>query len=89
METEPEPGMMQSVEEHHKIPKEEATVMLVGGLRKRRRNWNLAAGRCQKSKGRIQASSESRRRLTIAGRKMTHCATVAWCKRNIFRKIGT
>jgi hypothetical protein len=78
---------MQSVEEHQEIPKEEDAVMPVGGLRKRRRDRNLAAGRLQKPKGRIQASCESRRRLTIAGEKMTRCATVAWRKRNIFRKI--
>jgi hypothetical protein len=54
--TEPDPGMMQSVEEHQEIPKEDATVMPVGGLRKRRRDRNLAAGRRQKPKRRIQAN---------------------------------
>jgi hypothetical protein len=44
-ETEPDPGMMQSTEEHQEIPKEEAAVMPVGGLMKRRRDRNLAAGR--------------------------------------------
>jgi hypothetical protein len=87
--TEPDPGKMQSVEERQEIPKEESTVMPVGGLRKRRRDRNLPAGRHQKPKGRIQASCEPRRRLTVAGKKITCCATVAWCKRNIFRRIGT
>jgi hypothetical protein len=87
--TEPDPGMMQSVEEHQEIPKEEAASMPVGGLRKWRRDRNLAAGRHQKPKGRIQASCESRSRLTIAGKKMTRRATVAWHKRNVFRKIET
>jgi hypothetical protein len=32
--TEPNPGMMQSIEEHQEITKGEATVMLVGGSRK-------------------------------------------------------
>jgi hypothetical protein len=32
---EPDPGMMQSIEEHQEIPKAETAVMLVGGLRKR------------------------------------------------------
>jgi hypothetical protein len=80
---------MQFVEEHQQIPKEEDAVLPVGGLRKRRRDRNLSAGRCQKPKGRIQASCESRRRLTVAGKKMTSRATVARCKRNVFRKIGT
>jgi hypothetical protein len=77
METKPDPGKMQSVEEHQEIPKEEAAVMPIGELRKQRRDRNLAAGRGQKPKGRIHASSESRRRLTVASRKMTHYATVA------------
>jgi hypothetical protein len=80
---------MQSVEEHQEIPKEEAALMLVRGLRKRRRDRNLAAERRQKSKRRIRASCESRRRLTVVGKKMTHRATVAWHKRNVFRRIGT
>jgi hypothetical protein len=87
--TEPDPGMMQSVEEHQEIPKEEAALMPVGGLRKRRRDRNLATGCHQKPKGRIQASCESRSRLTVAGKKMTRRAAVAWHKRNVFRKIGT
>jgi hypothetical protein len=83
--TEPDPGKMQSVEEHQEIPKQEAAVMPVGGLRKRRRDRNLAAGRRQKPKRRIRAS----RRLTVACRKTTRRATVAWRKRNVFRRIGT
>jgi hypothetical protein len=79
---------MQSVEEHQEIHKEDAAVMPVGGLRKQHRDWNLTAGHRQKPKRRIQASCESRRRLTVAG-KMTRRATVAWCKRNIFRRIVT
>jgi hypothetical protein len=76
-ETESDPGKMQSVEEHQEIPKEEAAVFPVGELRKRRRNRNLAAGRRQKPKGRIQASCESKRRLIVAGKKITRRATVA------------
>jgi hypothetical protein len=87
--TEPDPGKMQSVEEHQEIPKEEAAVMPVGGLRKRRMDRNLAAGPRQKPKRRIQATCESRRRLTFAGKEITRRATVAWRKRNVLRKIGT
>jgi hypothetical protein len=81
--------MMQSAEEHQVIPKEDAAVMPVGEPRKRRRDRNLAAGRRQKPKKRIQASCESRRRLNIASKKMTRRVTVAWRKRNIFRRIVT
>jgi hypothetical protein len=48
--TEPHPGTMQYMEEHQEIPKEEATVMPVRGLRKRHRDRNLATGRRQKPK---------------------------------------
>jgi hypothetical protein len=53
---EPDPGTMESVEEHQEIPKEEVAAMPVGGLRKRRRDRNLVAGRRQKPKGSNQAS---------------------------------
>jgi hypothetical protein len=46
-ETEPNPRMMQSIEDYQEILKEDAAVMPVGGRRKRRRVWNLAAERCQ------------------------------------------
>jgi hypothetical protein len=69
---EPDSGIMQPVAEHQEVPTEEATVMPTRGLRKWHRDWNLAMGCRQKPKGRIQASCESQKRLTIAGRKMTH-----------------
>jgi hypothetical protein len=52
-ETKSDPGKMQSMEEHQEIPMEESAVMPVRGLRKRRRDRNLSAGRLQKPKGRI------------------------------------
>jgi hypothetical protein len=51
-ETEPDSGMMQSIERHQEIPKEAAAVMPVGEPRKRRRVCNLAAERRQKRKER-------------------------------------
>jgi hypothetical protein len=87
--TEPNPGTIQSVEEYHEVPKEEAAVMPVGGLRKWRRDLNQAVGHHQTLKGSIQASCEFSRRLTIAGRKMFRRVAVAQCKRNVFRKIQT
>jgi hypothetical protein len=88
-ETKPDSGKMQSVEEHQGIPKEDAEVMPVGGLRKRCRDRNLAAGRHQKPNRRIQATCESRRILIVACKKITRHATVAWSKRNVLRKIVT
>jgi hypothetical protein len=41
--TEPDLGMMQSIGEHQEVPKEEAAVMPVGGLRKEHRDQNVAA----------------------------------------------
>jgi hypothetical protein len=63
--------------------------MPVGGLRKRREGRNLAAVRRHKSKSRIQASYESRKRLTVAGRRMTRCAGLAWLRRGVVRKDCT
>jgi hypothetical protein len=51
----PDPRTMRSVAEYQEIPKEKAAVMPARGLRKRRRDQNLAARCCQKPKGRIQA----------------------------------
>jgi hypothetical protein len=82
--TQPDPGMMQSIAEHQEVPKEDAAVMLVGGLRKRCRDWMEFS--CQKLKERIQASYESSRRLTVAGRKLSRHAAVAQCKRKVFQK---
>jgi hypothetical protein len=76
---------MQFVAEHQEIPKEEAVVRSVGGLRKRRRDRNLATGRRQKPKGRIQASCESQKRLAVAGKKMTRRARVAWRRKNVVK----
>jgi hypothetical protein len=77
-ETEPDPGTMQYVGEHQEVPKEEAAVMAVGGLRKRRRDQTLAMRRHQKTKGRIRASRELWKKLAVSRREMTHRAKVAW-----------
>jgi hypothetical protein len=87
--TELDPGMMQSIGEHQEVPKEEAIVMPVRGLRKWRRDWNPAAGCHKKPRGRIHASLVSWKRLTVAGMKVTRCARVVWHKRNIPRKDYT
>jgi hypothetical protein len=51
-QTEPDPGMMQSIEEQQDIPKGEATVMPVGEPRKQHRVRNLVAKCRQKIKER-------------------------------------
>jgi hypothetical protein len=88
-ETEPNPGIMQSIQEHQEIPKEEAAVMPVGEPRKRCRVCNLAADRCQKRKERIRGNRGSRRKSAAACRKLSRHAKVAWRKRNIARNECT
>jgi hypothetical protein len=87
--TEPDPGVMQFIGEHQEVPKEEAAMMLVRGLRKRRTDRNLAAGRHQKPKGRIHASCELWKRLIVTNRKVSHHAVVPWRKRGVVRKDCT
>jgi hypothetical protein len=70
---------MQSVEEHLEIPQEETVVTPVGEPRKRRR--------VRKRKEGTRGTCESRRKLTVAGRKVSRRATVAWRERNLVRKI--
>jgi hypothetical protein len=45
--TEHNPGIMQSIEDHQEVPKEDTAVMPDGGLRKWHRDWNLATGHRQ------------------------------------------
>jgi hypothetical protein len=67
------PEEMETVMEHQEIPKEDATVMPVGELRKRRRVCNLATVRSQKMKKRTREKADSRGSwLPPAGR----CPTV-------------
>jgi hypothetical protein len=80
---------MQSIEEHQEIHKEDAAVMQVGGLRKRRRVRNLTAERRQKLKERTRGNRGSRRKLVAACRKVSRLAKEAWRKRNIIRITRT
>jgi hypothetical protein len=88
-ETKPYPEMMQSVEEHQDIHKEDVAVMPVGEPRKRRRVCNLASERSQKKKKRTRGKSGSRRKYAAAGRKVSRRAKLAWRKRNIDGKECT
>jgi hypothetical protein len=58
-ETEPDPGMVQSIEKRCEIPYEEATVMPVREPRKRCRVRNLAEERHQKMKERLGGEKEN------------------------------
>jgi hypothetical protein len=86
---EPGPGIMQSIEECQEIPKGEAAVMPVGGLRKQRRIQSLAAEHRQKPKERTRGCCGSWKRVTVAGRRMTCHARVAGHRENIVRKDRT
>jgi hypothetical protein len=88
-ETEHDPGMMQSTEEHQEIPKGEAAVMPVGEPRKRRVICNLAVERHQKWKERTRRNCEFRRKLAVVCRKVSRHAKVAWRERSLFRNVRT
>jgi hypothetical protein len=86
-ETEPDPGMMQFIEEHQEIPKEDAAVMPIEP-RKRRRVCNLAAERRQKRKERTRGYRGYRRKSAAACKWVYRRAKVAWRKRNLFWRTG-
>jgi hypothetical protein len=71
---------------NQEIPRVDAAVMPVGGMRKRCRGRNLAAECHQKPKETTQEKCGSRKRLVVARRGMTRCAKVAWQKGNVFRR---
>jgi hypothetical protein len=86
-ETEPDPGMMLTIEEYQEIPKRDTAGMPVGGPRKRRRVRNLVEECRQKMRERTQGNYGSRRNSAVACRKVFRRAKVAWRKRNLIRKI--
>jgi hypothetical protein len=83
-----DPGMMRSAEEHHDVPSEDV-VRAVKGLKKRHRGRKLTAGRRGEPKELTRGNCGSWRKLAAARRKVSRHATVARCKRNVFRKIWT
>jgi hypothetical protein len=66
-----------SVAVHEEVPKEDAAVKPVGGLRKRHRSRNLPAERRQKPKERTEGNCGSRRKLAATRRKITRRTGVA------------
>jgi hypothetical protein len=77
---EPDLEMMQPVKEHQEVHREEAAVVPVRGPRKRRRVRKLAAERRQKPKEGTLGYSGSRKGVTVAGKRTSRHATVAWRK---------
>jgi hypothetical protein len=61
----------------HQVPKEDAAVKPVGGLKKRHRGWHIAAGRRRKLKEWTQGKDECRKNFTVARKRMTRRARVA------------
>jgi hypothetical protein len=80
---------MESKPVHWEVSKEDAVVKPVEGQRNRRREKNLAMDHGQKMKEETRGYCRSRKRVTVAGRRMTRCAKVAWGKRNSVRKERT
>jgi hypothetical protein len=87
--TEPREEMMQSAEERHVVPREDAVVIPVRGRKRRHRGRKEAAGRRGEPKELIRGDHGSRKKLAAACRKVSRRATVAWRKRNVFRKSWT
>jgi hypothetical protein len=86
--TEPDPGMMQSVVEHQVAPKEDAILKPVKGRKKRRRDRKPAAGRRGEQNEMSRGDRGFRRKSTTACRKVCSCATVGRRKRNLLGKTG-
>jgi hypothetical protein len=81
--------MMQSVGEHQEVPREDAAVIPVRGRKRRHRGREQAAGRRGEPKELTRGDCGSRKKLTAACRKASRRATLAWRKRNVFRKSWT
>jgi hypothetical protein len=62
---------------HEEVPKEEATVESFGGPKKQNGDRNLAIGRRRKLKKMTQGNCQSRKKLFITCRRMTHHAIPA------------
>jgi hypothetical protein len=83
------PRMMQSVVECQEVPKEDAIAKSVERRKKRHRGQKQAAGRRGEPKELTRGDCRSWKKLAAACRKVSHHATVAWCKRNLLRKSWT
>jgi hypothetical protein len=73
--------------EHREVPTEDAVVKTVKGWKKWHRGQKLAAGQRREPKELTRGDCRSQRKWAAACRKVSRHARVAWCKRNVFRKI--
>jgi hypothetical protein len=81
--------MMQSAVEHREAPEEDAIAKPVEGWKKRHKGRNQAAERRGEPKELTRGNCGSRRKLVAACRQVSRHATVAWLKKNVFRKSWT
>jgi hypothetical protein len=84
---ESDPGMMQSVPKHQEAPKENAVVKPLKGRNKRNKARKPVTGGRGEPKELTRRDCGSGKKLAAACRKVSSCATVAWRKRNLLRKI--
>jgi hypothetical protein len=82
-------GMMQSAEEHQDIVSEDVAVTPFKGLKKRHRGRKSTAERRGEPKKGTRVYYDSRRKVTVAGKRTSRGATVAWRKRNLISRNGT
>jgi hypothetical protein len=80
---------LESESEHREVPNEDAVLEPAKGRKMRRRGRKQAAGRRGEPKELTVGECGSRKQLAAACRKVSRRATVAWRKRNIFRKSRT
>jgi hypothetical protein len=81
--------MMQSVTENQVALKEDVVVKPVKGRKKRHRGRKPVAGQRGEPKEQTRSDCRSGKKLAVACRMVSICATVAWHKRNHVRKIVT
>jgi predicted kinase len=87
MDLKANPEKMESELEHRKVRKKDATVKRVKERNKQERDWHLAVGRHREPKELTRGDCGSQMKLAASCMRVSHRATVAWCKRNVFRKI--
>jgi hypothetical protein len=85
----PTPVYMESESEHREFLNENAVVKPVRGRKKLHRGRKQAAGRRGEPKELIRGDCGSRKKLAADCSKVSRRATVAWRKRNTFRKSWT
>jgi hypothetical protein len=76
---------MESEVEYWEVPMEDVAVKSSGTIKKWRRGQHLVAGRCGEPKEVTRGTCGSRKKLAATCRKVSHCARVAWHKKNVVR----